>query len=204
MSIARSRWADAGECTSNPGYMLQACANACGEVDEEQRSIQEKLKAVGSFYDLKCNDLDGNPVNFADFRGKVVVVVNVASQCGYTESHYRGLVQLFEDVREGGAEILAFPCNQFGRQEPGSADEIKAFAASKGVTFRMMEKVDVNGAGAHLVYLYLKDQAGISSITWNFATYFVVSPDGDVESYTGVEPMDLSKIVQLLQNQDEL
>jgi glutathione peroxidase len=184
--------------------MNHACANACGEVDAELRAIQEKLGQVGSFYDLKCNDIDGNPVNFSEFKSKVVVIANVASYCGYTESHYRGLVELFEDVSEGGAEILAFPCNQFGEQEPGSADDIKAFAASKGVKFRMMEKVDVNGAGAHLVYLYLKDQAGISSITWNFATYFVVSPDGDVESYTGVEPMDLSKIVQLLQNQEEL
>jgi glutathione peroxidase-family protein len=184
--------------------MLQQCAKSCAEHKTAEAIIKEKVGKVGSFYDLKGRDIDGKTVNFSDFKGRVVVLVNVASECGYTESHYRGLVELFEEVGgKGGAEILAFPCNQFGSQEPGTAKEIKAFAKSKGVKFRMMEKVDVNGADADLIYLYLKDQAGITSITWNFATYFVVSPEGDIESYTGVEPMELSNIIQLLQK-DEL
>lgn len=198
------RWANEGECDANPGYMLGHCATSCAKINAEETLIEERLKPIESFYDLQCHDIDGSPVNFAEFRGKVVVVVNVASECGYTESHYKGLVQLFDEIAPGGAEILAFPCNQFGSQEPGTADEIKRFAASKGVKFRIMEKINVNGGDAHLVYLYLKKQVGLATIQWNFATYFVVSADGEVESYSGVEPMDLAKTVLRLQKSDEL
>lgn len=83
------------------------------------------------------------------------------------------------------------PCNQFGKQEPGTAEEIKQFAASKGVQFRMMEKIDVNGPDAHIVYKYLKHVTGTKAIGWNFATYFIVDPVGNVEAHHDVEPMML-------------
>ena len=85
-------------------------------------------------------------------------------------------------------EILAFPCNQFNYQEPGSAEDIKQFAYNKGVEFRMMNKIDVNGIAAHPVYKFLKKVAGPHNIAWNFATYYVVAPNGDVMSYSNVKP----------------
>ena len=91
-------------------------------------------------------------------------------------------------------QILAFPCNQFGKQEPGNAAEIKDFAKSEGVKFRMMEKINVNGPETTIVYKYLKSKAGPGSIQWNFATYFVVGPDGDIQSHSGVEPMQLKDL----------
>lgn len=92
---------------------------------------------------------------------------------------------------------------RLGQQEPEAADKIKTFAKSKGVEFKMMEKTDVNGIDASLVYKYMKHATGVSSITWNFATYFVVSPDGVVSAHSGVEPMELKSSILSLLN-DEL
>jgi glutathione peroxidase-family protein len=105
----------------------------------------------------------------------VTIIVNVASQCGYTESHYRGLVNLWSKVKDESVEILAFPCNQFGYQEPESDASIFQFAKTKGVEFTMMSKVNVNGPTASLVYKYLKKEAGPAAITWNFgmSSFFV-------------------------------
>lgn len=91
---------------------------------------------------------------------------------------------------------------RLGQQEPEAADQIKAFAKSKGVEFQMMEKSDVNGVDASLVYKYIKHATGVNSITWNFATYFVVSPDGVVHAHSGVEPMELkSSVLSLLKEE---
>ena len=108
--------------------------------------------ALNAFADtgLTAKDIDGDMVDFETLRGQVTVLTNVASYCGYTESHYRSLVELYGATANRGVTILAFPCNQFGKQEPGTADEIKAFAAGKGVQFKMMEKIEVNGADTHL------------------------------------------------------
>jgi len=96
-------------------------------------------------------------VDFGGFEGRVVLMVNVASQCGYTDGHYRGLQRLHDILgQDGKLEILGFPCNQFGGQEPRSAGEVEAFVQSEfGVEFRMMEKVEVEGPGAHPVWKYL-------------------------------------------------
>ena len=125
--------------------------------------------------------LDGSLENLQDYAGKVLLIVNVASNCGFT-SQYRDLQNLYSANQAKGLEILGFPCNQFGAQEPGSADEIQNFcSANYGVTFPMFEKIDVNGDSAHPLYAYLKDQApgilGTTGIKWNF-TKFVVSKDG--------------------------
>ena len=98
----------------------------------------------------------------------VTIIVNVASYCGYTESHYRGLVDLWSKVKDETVEILAFPCNQFGAQEPESDSSILQFAKNKGVEFTMMSKIDVNGPNSSLVYKYLKKEAGPATIKWNF------------------------------------
>jgi len=125
--------------------------------------------------------LDGSSENLQDYAGKVLLIVNVASKCGFT-SQYRDLQNLYTANQAKGLEILGFPCNQFGAQEPGSAEEIQKFcSANYGVTFPMFEKIDVNGESTHPLYAYLKDQApgilGTTGIKWNF-TKFVVSKDG--------------------------
>ncbi len=126
--------------------------------------------------------LDGSVENLQDYAGKVLLIVNVASKCGFT-SQYRDLQNLYTANQAKGLEILGFPCNQFGAQEPGTSSEIANFcSANYGVTFPMFEKIDVNGDSAHPLYIYLKDQApgilGTTGIKWNF-TKFLVSRDGD-------------------------
>jgi len=125
--------------------------------------------------------LNGDQENLQDYAGKTLLIVNVASNCGFT-SQYRDLQKLYEANKAQGLEILGFPCNQFGAQEPGSAEQIQNFCSTNyGVTFPMFEKIDVNGDGTHPLYVYLKDRApgilGTTGIKWNF-TKFVVSKDG--------------------------
>jgi len=181
------------------------CQSSCATQLEKESRVQRKLENVRSFYDLQAEDIDGNVVRFDEFRNKVVVLTNVASECGYTEPHYRGLGALWNALGGNNSrdkvELVAFPCNQFGQQEPGTPAEIKNFVfKEKGAKFlRLMNKVNVNGPDTHLVYLWLKKQTNVPAITWNFATYFVVTPDGRVESYSGIEPTDLkSTILHLL------
>ena len=125
--------------------------------------------------------INGSPENLQDYAGKALLIVNVASNCGLT-SQYRDLQNLYSEYQAKGLVILGFLCNQFGTQEPGSAEQIQNFCSTNyGVTFPMFEKTDVNGDGSHPLYLYLKDQApgilGTTGIKWNF-TKFLVSKDG--------------------------
>lgn len=148
-----------------------------------------------SFFGLEAEDIDGEIIDFEAFRGTVTIVVNVASYCGKTDSHYRGLVELYNELSPTGKiEILAFPSNQFGEQEPDECSVIKEFAIERGVKFTMMKKIDVNGPDTHPVYKYLKNEAGPDEIRWNFATYYVVSPEGEVQSFSGVRPGELKEI----------
>ena len=145
--------------------------------------------------------LDGSIENLQDYAGKVLLIVNVASNCGFT-SQYRDLQNLYTAYQAKGLEILGFPCNQFGAQEPGSAEQIQSFCSTNyGVTFPMFEKIEVNGDGTHPLYLYLKDQApgilGTTGIKWNF-TKFLVSKDG--QSITRLASADgASKMEEALQ-----
>lgn len=130
-----------------------------------------------------ADDLNGVPVELARYRGKVLLIVNTASACGFTPQ-YRELQALYRQWRDQGLEVLGFPCNQFGRQEPGSAAEIGAFCEKNyGVTFPLFAKIDVNGMQAHPLFAYLKQQApgllGTRAIKWNF-TKFLVRRDGSV------------------------
>ena len=148
--------------------MYENCATSCEKMEQSAAESQRQLATIGSFFDLEAKDIHGNTIKFEQFRGKVTIIVNVASYCGYTESHYRGLVDLWSNIKDEEIEILAFPCNQFGQQEPKTNDDIAKFAKGKGVEFTMMSKVNVNGPNASVVYKYLKNQAGPSSISWNF------------------------------------
>lgn len=192
-----------GECKTNPDMMKQSCGiKICHEWNDEFGS--HDLNKISSFYDLSANDIDGNHVLFEDLRGKIVLIVNVASQCGYTEQHYKELVELYSELEGLAIEILAFPCNQFGKQEPDAPAQIKAFAKSKGVKFRMMEKTDVNGKDSHMVFKWLKNFAGPFKIEWNFATYYIIDLDGDVEEYSGITPLELKEELLMLLDQEEL
>jgi glutathione peroxidase len=145
--------------------------------------------------------LNGSPENLQDYAGKTLLIVNVASNCGFT-SQYRDLQNLYTANQAKGLEILGFPCNQFGAQEPGSAEQIQSFCSTNyGVTFPMFEKIDVNGDSTHPLYVYLKDQApgilGTTGIKWNF-TKFVVSKDG--QSITRLASADgASKMEEVIQ-----
>lgn len=134
-------------------------------------------------YDFKVDSLGGAPVDLGQYRGKVLLIVNTASNCGHTHQ-YKGLEAIHKQFKDKGVEVLGFPCNQFGEQEPGSADEIGAFCEKNyGVTFPMFAKIDVNGDGAHPLFEHLKSKAsgilGTESIKWNF-TKFLVKKDGTV------------------------
>jgi glutathione peroxidase len=134
-------------------------------------------------YDFKAKTLDGKDANLAAFKGQVLLIVNTASKCGFTPQ-YEGLEKLHENLHGKGLTVLGFPCNQFGAQEPGSASEIGQFCMKNyGVSFPMFEKIDVNGAGAHPLYNYLKHEKpgvlGTERIKWNF-TKFLVDRAGKV------------------------
>jgi glutathione peroxidase len=181
--------------------MMDNCATSCDLVANNKDDDDDKdLEGIRSFFDLSALDLVGNVIPFQQFQGDVTILTNVASYCGYTDSHYKGLVQLWNQVQAtttagGRIHLLAFPCNQFGGQEPKPNDEIADFVADNySVEFTMMDKIDVNGPQASPVYKFLKREAGPSRIQWNFATYFVVGPDGSVQSYSGVEPMELKDL----------
>jgi glutathione peroxidase len=134
-------------------------------------------------FDFQATALDGKPVDLAQYRGKVLLIVNTASKCGFTPQ-YQGLESVYRELHGRGLEVLGFPCNQFGSQEPGSEEEIGAFCEKNyGVSFPMFAKVDVNGDAAHPLWKHLKAEApgvlGTEGIKWNF-TKFLIGRDGKV------------------------
>lgn len=136
-----------------------------------------------SIYDFSVRDIDGAERSLSEFRGKVLLIVNTASQCGFTYQ-YKGLEELRRKYADKGVEVLGFPCNQFGKQEPGNAEEIKNFCSlNYDVTFPLFAKIDVNGPNAHPLYDYLTKQKGGGllgrGIKWNF-TKFLIGRDGKV------------------------
>jgi glutathione peroxidase len=136
-----------------------------------------------SLYDFDASDIHGKPVKLADYRGRVLLIVNTASACGFTPQ-FKGLQALWERYGDRGLTVLGFPSNEFGAQDPGSNDEISSFCElNYGVSFPMMAKVEVNGGGAHPLWQYLKKARpgllGSEAIKWNF-TKFLIGRDGQV------------------------
>ncbi len=139
--------------------------------------------AASTVYEFSAQTIDGKTRKLADYKGKVLLVVNTASQCGFTPQ-YKGLEQVYQQFKGRGFAVLGFPCNQFGAQEPGPESEIAEFCEMNyGVTFPLFAKVDVNGDGAHPLFRHLKSAApgllGSEAIKWNF-TKFLVGKDGKV------------------------
>ena len=137
---------------------------------------------MASIYDFKALDNRGNEVDFKQYEGKVLLIVNTASKCGFTPQ-YDGLEALYQKYKDQGLVIIGFPCDQFAHQEPGSNEEIAEFCRlNHGVTFPLMAKIEVNGDNAHPIYKYLKNAAKGTfgnAIKWNF-TKFLISRDGKI------------------------
>ena len=138
-------------------------------------------------YDFQAKTIDGEEVSLSEFRGKVLLIVNVASRCGFTPQ-YEGLEKLYEQYKDQGFSVLGFPCNQFGGQEPGAESEIKNFCeTSYGVKFPLFSKIDVNGPQAHPLYQFLeKEKPGIlgtEGIKWNFTKFLVDRHGNPIKRY---------------------
>ncbi|WP_318641119.1 glutathione peroxidase [Flavobacterium ardleyense] len=151
------------------------------------------------FYNLEAKKISGETVSMSEYKGKTIVVVNTASKCGFTPQ-YKGLEELYQKYKDQGLVILGFPCNQFGKQEPGKAQEIQEFCEiNYGVTFPIFDKVDVNGSNTHPIFKYLKSNLGgflVSSIKWNF-TKFVIDKNGKPIKRFGptTKPEDMESFV---------
>lgn len=158
----------------------------------------EEWKKASSVYEFTANDINGEPVSLEKYKGHVLLIVNVASKCGLTATNYKELVELDEKYRETkGLRILAFPCNQFSHQEPGTSEDIVCFAKKKNATFDMFEKIEVNGKNAHPLWKYLKyKQSGTfgDNIKWNFSKFIVDKEGQPVERFAPTtEPSKIAK-----------
>lgn len=158
---------------------------------------------MSDFYSYAAKTIDGGEQALDAYRGKVVLVVNVASKCGFTPQ-YQGLETIWRQYRDQGLVVLGFPCDQFGHQEPGDENEIKNFCSlNYEVSFPMFAKIEVNGAGTHPLYQWLKSSApgllGTEGIKWNF-TKFLVGKDGKVvKRYGSIDkPEDIAKDIEKL------
>ena len=153
------------------------------------------------FYDFEAHDITGKTVSMSSYKGKVVLVVNVASECGFTPQ-YKGLEKLYQTYHKQGFEVLGFPCNQFGGQEPASEKEIQKFCmVNFAVTFPLFEKIKVNGKDTHPLYRFLKKEAtgflGTKGIKWNF-TKFLIDKSGKVITRYGssTKPQEIASDIE--------
>jgi len=173
---------------------------------DQTKTIPVGGPSMSELYQIKVNSIDGKETSLDFLKGKVALVVNVASRCGFTPQ-YQGLEELYRKYQEKGLVILGFPCNQFGGQEPGSDSEISSFCTLKyEVSFPMFAKVDVNGKNAHPLFVYLKAQApgvlGSEGIKWNFSK-FLISRDGrKIKRFASiVKPAELEADILALINE---
>jgi glutathione peroxidase len=157
--------------------------------------------SAASLYDIKLKDIDGKDTSLAAYKGKVILIVNVASKCGYTKQ-YAGLEATYLKFKDQGFVVLGFPCNQFGGQEPGSNEEIKQFCSSNfSVTFPLFDKIDVNGGNRHPLYTALSGDSSPfpGKIGWNF-NKFLISRDGKIlkrfESKVTPESEEMTKAIE--------
>jgi glutathione peroxidase len=158
---------------------------------------------MASVHDFSVDDIHGKKVRLDRYKGKVLLIVNTASKCGFTPQ-YKGLEALYKKLHGKGLEILGFPCNQFGAQEPGSEDEIASFCeVNYGVTFPLFAKVDVNGKNASPLYKHLTNAKpgllGIEAIKWNFTKFLVDGKGNVVERYApNTEPASIAPDIEKL------
>ena len=184
--------------------LITGCSASKRNNESEKGTVTTSAKAAAqNFYSFKALNMQGEEVSMADFSGKVVLVVNTASKCGFTPQ-FEGLEELYKKYKNQGLVIIGFPSNQFGNQDPGSNQQILEFCqANFGVTFPMFEKTDVNGENEHPIYTYLKNNipdTEATNIKWNF-TKFLIGKDGKpLKRYESrVKPSDIeADIIDLL------
>lgn len=173
------------------GLGLGAVAIGFGPVDAAEQGATRMAANASSVYDFTLNDIDGNPVSLSQYKGKVVMLVNTASLCGNTPQ-YTDLEKIYETYKDKGFEILAFPANNFGQQEPGSNEEIKGFCLTKySVGFPLFSKISVKGSDKHPLYRYLTEQSPFpGEVEWNFQKYLVDRSGNVVARYHhGTKPL---------------
>ena len=161
--------------------------------------LSATLSAQTSVYDFTVKDGYGNDVSLADYKGKVLLIVNTATRCGFTPQ-YEGLEALYQKYKEQGFVILDFPCNQFMKQAPGSFGDIHSFCTGKyKITFPQFDKIEVNGDKAEPLYRWLKQQQNVENIRWNFDK-FLIDRQGKVVSYhkMTVKPAELETEIEKL------
>ena len=160
------------------------------------RPLREKF--MKSIYDYKVDDSQKNPVSLSDYKGKTLLIVNVASRCGLTPQ-YKGLQELYSKYSNKDFEILAFPCNQFGAQEPGSNEEIQEFCDTNfNVSFKIFDKINVNGSNASPLFKHLKNEAkgvmGSEAIKWNFTKFLIDNRGSVIKRYSPqTEPSEIEE-----------
>ena len=161
------------------------------------------IKMNNDISKLMVKDIDGKEVKLSDYKGKVLLIVNVASYCGYTKQ-YAGLEEIYKKYKEKGFEILAFPCNQFGQQEPGTNEEIKDFCSSKfDVTFKLFDKIDVNGKNQSPLYSILTDNevTGKADVKWNFEKFLVDKNGNVVARYLSKVDPQSEELISLIEKE---
>jgi len=162
-----------------------------GSVDAAQQGVSHMAANTSTVYDFTLNDIDGKPVSLSQYKGKVIMLVNTASFCGNTPQ-YADLEQMYETYKDKGFEILAFPANNFGQQEPGSNEEIKGFCLTKySVGFPLFSKISVKGDDKHPLYRYLTEQSPFpGEVEWNFQKYLIDRSGNVVARYKhGTKPL---------------
>lgn len=163
-------------------------------------SMAKAAPPATTIFGFEANDIDGNLVHLSKYNGFVTLIVNVASKWGFTKKNYYQLQDLHSRYAEKGLRILAFPCNQFGGQEPGSEEEIKEFVKAYDVEFDMFSKIDVNGSNAHPLYVFLKNAKHgtlTNNIKWNFTKFLCDKHGVPVKRYSPtVSPLDLIKDIE--------
>src|SRR5271157_1363920 len=188
---------EAGRCGNRPNAVegsavFLAKAKGC-EVDRRSLARDDNSEGVAlmMLYDLSAKLNNGRNKKLADYKGKVLLIVNTASECGFTPQ-YDGLQSLYAKYKERGFEVLGFPCDQFGHQEPGSDDEIKSFCQlNYGVSFPLFSKIEVNGNDVHPVFKFLKSEKGGllgDAITWNFTKFLVDKKGNVIERFAPTTP----------------
>ncbi|XP_055819960.1 probable phospholipid hydroperoxide glutathione peroxidase [Solanum dulcamara] len=187
------------------GFSLPAAKSSGSSLKAKTmgNTIYARAATEKTIYDFTVKDIDGKDVPLSTFKGKVLLIVNVASRCGLTTSNYTELSHVYETYKNQGLEILAFPCNQFGAQEPGSNPEIKQFACTRfKAEFPIFDKVDVNGPNTAPVYQFLKSSAGGflgDLVKWNFEKFLVDKNGKVVERYPPTtSPFQIEKDIQKL------
>jgi glutathione peroxidase len=162
--------------SANAGVETDQAAETKTDTGAKTGTDQRSEKKMGSIYDFKAKALSGEEIKFDKYKDHVLLIVNTASECGYTPQ-YQGLEELHKKFSGKGLDVLGFPCNQFGGQEPGDSHQIASFCQKNyGVDFQIFDKVDVNGPAAHPVWKYL---TGDDAIKWNF-TKFLINKKGEV------------------------